>query len=151
MAHESTLGQDVELTFVGPYYDISVASNGDIKTKSSFDTTIITSLFTEARASKDQVVIPENRRGWIGSHNEEFILGSTLWVYGQLRNRKVELNELSTIARLSLKHMIEDNIAKKITASINIEDNKAVLTIRIERPNNQVDYRHYELWENTGV
>ena len=143
--------QDVELTFIGPYYDISIDSSGDLKTEDSFDTNIITSLFTEARASKDQVVIPENRRGWIGSHNEEFILGSTLWVYGQLRNLNIELNELSTIAKLSLDHFIEDDIAKKITASIGIENNKAILVIRIERPNNQVDYRHFELWENTGI
>jgi len=149
MAHEF-VKQDAKLTIVGQLYDISIL-NGDIETEDSFDTPIITSLFTEARAHHDEVVTPERRRGWIGSHNSSFILGSTMWVYGQLRNRQVELNELAGVARLALDHFKEDGRAINVSSSIAVEGNLARLSIRIERPNNRVDYRYYELWENTGV
>ncbi len=142
--------QDAKLTLDGPVYDISVADDGDIETEDSFDTMILNSVFTDARASKDQITTPERRRGWIGSQGEDFILGNTAWVYGQLRNRQAELNELAGVYRLSLEHMVEQKIAIKITSSILVED-AAILSIRIERPNNQVDYRHYTLWENTGT
>jgi phage gp46-like protein len=141
---------DIKLTLVGRNYDISIL-NGDLETENSFESAITTSLFTEARANKDQVVIPENRRGWIGNESEEFILGNTAWVYGQLRNIKSELDELAGVYKLCLLHFVNDNRAKKVSVGINILDNQAILSIRIERPNNQVDYRHYELWENTGV
>jgi phage gp46-like protein len=142
--------QDIKLTLVGSKFDISIA-DGELVTEDSFDTNIITSLFTEARASTDQVITPERRRGWIGTLGEEFILGTTAWVYGQLRHRKTELNELAGIYKLGLDHLIKDNFAKRVSVSINIEDEKAVLSIRIEKPNNSVDYRHFTLWENTGV
>ena len=72
--------QSVVLTKVGNLYDISIDSVGDIESEDSFDSIIITSLFTDARADKNQVVDPSRRRGWIGNVVGEFILGSTIWV-----------------------------------------------------------------------
>ena len=143
--------EDVKLTKVHNYYDISLTDGGDIETEDAFNTLIINSLFTEARANKTQIVVPERRRGWIGSHDSNYKLGSTIWVYGQLRNRNAELNELAGIAKLALKHIVDDGLAIHISSSVSVEDDAAVLNIRIERPNSKVDYRHYELWNNTGV
>ena len=142
---------DAILVDHGSYYDIQIDEMGDIATEDSLDSTILTSLFTEARASEDQVTDPSRRRGWIGNQDGEFILGSTLWVYGQLRNRQVEFNELGGVAKESLLHMISDGRATKITASMTTSEDGPRLSIRIERPNNKVDFRHYFLWEQTGA
>ncbi len=143
--------QDVVLTQVGQTYDISIADNGDLETEDSFDSAIITSIFTEARANKDQVVTPERRRGWMGSQGDDFILGNTAWVYGQFRNRQVELNEIANVIQLGLQHFVEDRIATDVSVSIRPKGTSVILTIIIKRPNNKTDYRYYELWNNTGA
>ena len=143
--------QSVVLTKVGNLYDISINSVGDIESEDSFDSIIITSLFTDARADKNQVVDPSRRRGWIGNVVGEFILGSTIWVYGQLRNRKIEFQEIASAALFSLQHLKDDNRANSINAKMGLDNGKAVLDILIKRPDNKVDHKFFNLWENTGV
>ncbi len=48
-------------------WDIGVDLDGDFLTEDAFDTSIIVSLQTDARADASEVFEPERRRGWPGS------------------------------------------------------------------------------------
>ena len=77
--------KDIVLILENGSFDL-VIENGDFKNEEGFDTAIWVSLFTDARASESQVLIPENRRGWLGnlvSDVEERQLGSFLWLVEQ--------------------------------------------------------------------
>lgn len=145
-----SIKQDVKLTFIGPNYDISIANNGDIETEDSFEASIMTSLFTDRRADPSEVLEPERRRGWIGSHDKKFKLGSKLWLYSQIRNRQIETISIPDEASNALSHFVSDGLAISIISSMEIIGDKAILSIDITRPNSKVIARHYELWNNTG-
>lgn len=142
--------QDVKLTFIGPNYDISIGVDGDIKTEDSFEASILTSLFTDARADDTEVIEPELRRGWIGSHDQEFKIGSKLWLYSQIRNRVVDQLNIPSEAFNALEHFIDDERATSVKTSIEIIDGRSNLRIDIARLNNKVIVRYYDLWNNTG-
>jgi len=143
--------QDAKLTNHGRYYDIELDASGDIATEDSFEAAIVASLFIDRRAESSEIVIPERRRGWIGSHDREYKIGSKLWLYNQIRANDVSITNIASEARNALQHFVDDGIANHVSAEVGIEDGKVNLKIRIEKPNNKVDYRYYTLWDNTGV
>lgn len=138
--------QDAKLTDVGGYYDISISADGDIETQDSFDTSIMTILFTDARASESEVSVPENRRGWIGDPN----FGSKLWIYMQVRARQLAANLIAGEVKRALSEFVE-SYATGITTSAKPVVSGIKFDAMITRPNNRVEHRHYTLWNNTGA
>lgn len=145
-----TAKQDAKLKRVGQLYDISVSFDGDVETEDSFDSAIISSIFTDDRAQPSQMPIPERRRGWIGNSDSDYKLGSLLWLYQNTRLLPAEINQIPSVVVNCLNHFVEDGLIKKVSASVNIENQKLILSVRLERHNNKVDYRFFDLWENTG-
>lgn len=145
-----TAKHDVKLKVVGQLYDIEIDSDGDIQTEDSFDSAIISSIFTDDRAQPSQIPIPERRRGWIGNMNSSYSLGSLLWLYESTRLNSNESNQIPSVVVNCLNHFVEDQRLKKVSASIERQNQKLILSVRLERHNNKVDYRFFDLWENTG-
>ena len=130
--------QDVKLTYIGPNYDISISAEGDIETEDSFEASILTSLFTDTRADSDEVVEPELRRGWIGSHDQEFQIGSKLWLYSQIRNTVSDQLNIPSVAFIALKHFVDDGLATSVKTNIETIDGRLTLRVDIARLDNKV-------------
>jgi len=133
-------------------YDFSIAANGDILTDDFFDTSILIALFTDKRATAEEMPVTELRRGWIGdeSNADGFEGGSKIWLYEQAKLTRDTLNGLSTEANNALAYFVEDNIAISVLSSADLINGAAGLTITITRPNSRVDRRFFELWNNTA-
>lgn len=133
-------------------YDFSIASNGDILTDDFFDTSILIALFTDKRATAEEMPVTQLRRGWIGDESNEdgFEGGSKIWLYEQAKLTRDTLNGLATEAKNALIYFVEDNIAISVLASGDLIAGVPTLTITITRPNSRVDRRFFELWNNTA-
>ena len=131
------------------FFDFELDDNGDIKTEDFFDTSLIYSLFGERRASSDEVVEPQLRRGWIG--NGDFENGSKLWLFSQARLTRENLNRIQDEAKNALQWLIDDELAvsiDQITATVS--GGRVLLDITIRRSHDKIDRELFELWDNTG-
>jgi phage gp46-like protein len=153
-------GIDAELLSLGDgTYDFQISDDGDIKTAEAFDAAIITSLFTDARASQSEVSPSQLRRGWIGNESTpDFEIGSKLWLYDQARLTQNTVNGVIDAAQQSLQWLVSDSIpatnttiAVSVSATAFVSGGTIQLEITIERPNSQTEKRYFELWQNTGV
>ena len=137
------------------YYDFSLDDNGDIYTADFFDTSLLYSIYGERRASPDEVVEPQLRRGWIGngdpSDADYFENGSKLWLFEQARATRTNFNRIENEAKVSLQWFVDDGYAVSIDDPSTIFVNGSLaLEAIIRRSRDKVDRRLFVLWENTG-
>lgn len=157
----------------GPeFYDISFASDGDFATTDGLNTAIIMSLLEERRALPSEVPVATRRRGWWGNQFGEkvgFEIGSKLWLFHQARLTTDVTAKMRDAANDALTWMIDDNIAIDVNSEVRIlfgqearafiikneiigeapDGGLVALEIRLTRPNGQVEFRFYDLWNNT--
>lgn len=138
------LDTDVYIDF--ETFDCQICS-GDIRTVAGFDSMILTLLFTDARASKDQVTISKKRRGWIGDRNKE-IFRSRLWLKDQSRIEQIDLNEIEEYCLEALSYMTENNICSNIMADA-VKTKRAVGVNLFFEIGQDVLERYVKLWEDT--
>jgi len=135
------------------FFDLRVKDN-DFESVDGFETAIIISLFTDARAPSANVESPERRRGWVGDILTAEIgrdLGSTLWLYEQSRITQNILNQIKQAARESLVWMVEDGIAKDVATAVRQTDTRAIeIDIIIKTLQNRVE-RFSVLWRRTNL
>ena len=132
-------------------YDFSLDANGDIDTEDFFDTSLLYSLFGERRASADEMVDPNRRRGWIGN-TEDFENGSKIWLLSQARLTRDNLNRLQDEAAKSLQWLVDDGYAVSIDQVVaTISNSKVLLDITIRRSRDKIDRKFFTLWDNTGL
>ena len=133
------------------FYDITFDENGDINTADFFDTAILYSLFGERRASKNEIIDPRMRRGWIGNLGA-YENGSKLWLLQQSRITRETINKMRYESHAGLKWLVEDGYAVSIdNIIVSVNNNKMNLDITIRRSNDKVVRKYYTLWENTGA
>lgn len=131
-------------------YDFALDENGDIKTDDFFDTSLLYSLFGERRASPDEVVEPQLRRGWIGN-SDDFENGSKIWLLSQARLTRDTLNRLQDEAEKALQWLVDDGLAVSIDQVVaTVSGGRVLLDITIRRSRDKVDRKFFTLWENTG-
>ena len=134
-------------------YDIAF-ENGDFQLVNSFDTSLIISLFADARATASQVPQSQLRRGWWGNQFDKdyplFEMGSKLWLLYQARNTQNTLNNAIDFARNSLQWLVTNNHAEKVTVTGAITTTGITLTIVIDRGSSVIETRYYDLWNNSG-
>ena len=139
----------------GGIYDLKIGFDGDLETEDTFDTAILVSLFTDARADESQVPESHRRRGWIGNENTpDFEIGSTLWVdLEQGRITRAALNRIEEGARRALQWFVDDELAVAVSDVLAISPaaGKLTLELTIQRTTSKVEKRHFELWNQTGV
>ena len=142
---------DAKINNFNGYWDFEIDSNGQIGITESFDTSILRSLYGEKRASADEVIEPNLRRGWIGN-DETFENGYKLWLYSQARLTRTNLNRIANEAELALSWLVEDNYAYSIdNVTTEIIEGRVLLRAKIRYTNDVAENLYLPLWQNTGV
>lgn len=146
---------DVKLTAsANGGFDLSIV-DGDIEGTPGFDTAIWVSLFSDARATASQVVIPEYRRGWPGnlvSTVNGRDLGGLLWLVDQRRLNQKTLNEAVDYTRGALNWFLEDGIAQNVEVDGEIVPASGIqLNVTITSFNGDTETHYVKLWEVTGA
>jgi phage gp46-like protein len=135
-------------------YDLVVGDNGDFEQEDGFDTAILVSLLTDARAPADIVKQPENRRGWMGnieSPVENRELGGLLWLIDQRRLTQETLNDARDYATKALNWFVTDGLAKAVEVTGEIVPRSGIaLTIIITTLDGRTQSHYVPLWEVTG-
>lgn len=132
------------------FYDFQLDDDGDILTADFFDTAILYSLFGERRASANEMVDPQRRRGWIGN-GPDFENGSKLWLLSQARITRETLNRLEDEAKKALKWLVDDQLAESIDGvSAYLHGGRVMLEVTIRRSRDKVIRKSFDIWENTG-
>ncbi len=132
--------------------DIQLDSTGDIAHEDSWDTAIYVSLFTDARATEDQMPIPERRRGWGGNERTPGQqMGGLLWLFEQPRMDRDLANALEDAADGALQWMVTEGYARSVKSTVTLINTERLnLAIRIVHVDGRVEEPLFELWENTG-
>lgn len=145
--------REIKLEMNNGIFDI-VIENGDFANEDGLDSNIWVSLFTDARADVSQVLVPENRRGWMGnlvSEIPERQLGGLLWLAEQRRLNQDTLNENIDHVRKSLEWMIIDGIAVEMDVIGQIIPRTGIAANVTITSKDGVTSNHYiELWRLTG-
>ena len=148
------MSQDIMLENIGAgIFDLVVVDNV-LSTVTGFETAILVSLLSDARASSSSVGLPSRRRGWVGNietadTGRQF--GSRLWTFHQARLTESTLNGLSVAAQEALSWMIEDGIARSVSAVAEKTDiSEATIEIVIVTPVGSEE-RYAFTWRQTGA
>ena len=139
---------DAVLNTTRGYYDISII-DGQIDVAEFFDTSLLYSIFGERRASPEEVIEPQLRRGWIG--NDDYENGSKIWLLYQSRLTRDVLNRLEDEAYKALQWLVDDGFAVSIDdVVVSLSGGRVLLDVTIRRSRDKVDRRNFVLWDNTG-
>ena len=119
--------------------------NGDLEREEGFETSVLISLYTDARASEDDNVDdPNDLRGWVGDllpSNDDSI-GSKLWLLDRSKATQENANKAKQYVQQALNWMIEDGVASKIDVVTSIvgyeETKKLVLNITIYKDSDKI-------------
>jgi phage gp46-like protein len=128
------------------YFDIEIDGK-DFKSVSGFETAIDFQFFIDKRSTKNEVTIARNRQGWLGdlmTKQNNYEVGSFIYLKNQARNTVNDKNEISTYAKDSLQYFIQIGSAKNITAFVNGDNIEGKIII----DNNNIN-RFSRIWNNT--
>ena len=133
-------------------FDIGIGSDGDLLATDGFDTSILLSLGTDARASESEVQDSIKRRGYVGDEffdNENFNHGSKLWLLEQARVTNDTRNSAVNYAELALQWFVDENYLDSVTASGLLSPTQITISIKgITREGNTESFS-YQVWNNT--
>lgn len=147
--------KDIKLHYFGNtnFFDISF-KDGDIELDDSFNSTIITSLFSDARADESEIKQPQNRRGFWGdeiSDDPTDPYGSKLWLLDQSRLTDNTVLNARDYARLSLNWFVKTGLSRLIEVKVTKFGLSTIrLFIKIINNDNSVEQKYYDMWRNTG-
>ena len=135
-------------------FDLAL-EGGQLVTDDGLMTAIIVSLFTDARASADDV-LPEpgsDRRGWWGdmlSPVAAWQMGSKLWLLAREKQVPAVLARARDASRAALGWLIEDGIASSVEVSARFPRQGWLgLVIEIVRPNGPARQKYDFAWNAT--
>ncbi len=145
--------QDIKLVpDTAGLYDISI-EDGQIAGIDGFQTTLVVSLFTDARAPESIVPNAYQRRGWVGdilkASTGDFT-GSNLWLLDQARmtSRTKQSAELYIID--SLQHLVDNKNAKTVNVSVVMGQRSIDIETEIRITENSTE-RYNTLWRLTNA
>jgi len=103
-------------------FDISIdADTADFVTTNAEDSALIVSLFSDRRATGDEVADAMKRRGWIGDLVSDVPgdrHGSGLWLYEQRRLTEDVATGVRLEAEHALRWMIEQGLLRTVSATV---------------------------------
>jgi phage gp46-like protein len=146
---------DIRFNFENCRGDIAI-DRGDLALDGSLRTAVIISLFTDRRAEDDDLVDPNDRRGWWGdllSDVADDKVGSRLWQLGRAKTVQETLNLAEEFAKESLDWMIEDGIASAIECTAEFVGKGFIgIGIKITKPDGKTEtFKFSELWAESGL
>ncbi|WP_431297276.1 phage GP46 family protein [Rahnella sp. PAMC 25559] len=127
-----------------------VEASGDLQEGDDLHTAILISLFTDRLARVDDDFDGEDRRGWWGDVDQDYPVGSRLWL---LRRQKLTVstaNKAENYASEALKWLIDDGVVASITPVTQIVyPNRLNLVITYQKPGfSAVTKRYFWVWES---
>jgi len=149
---------DLSFVFTGQETDLSLLL-GDINTDAGLETAVSISLFTDRRASNDDVRLYEfladgtnDKRGcWIDSYPDidGDLIGSRLWLLFREKSQQGVINRAKEYITEALQWMLDDGVAKIIESDILFVDRETLLIkLFITRPSgDKVNLRFTLAWE----
>ena len=130
-----------------------VISANDIDIDDGLETSVVISLFTDARAQDGTEIIDgtDDPRGfWGDTFNDDVDdqTGSLLWTLEREKQTTLVLRRAEQYCRDALVWMIEDRVASQITVVAEIVDDGILgLNIQIQRPSDDaIKYRYDYAW-----
>lgn len=134
-------------------YDVRIGDDGDFVPIYGFDTAIIMSLLSEARADTGDVNQTEQRRGWIGNETPTIPgleVGSKLWLECQSRRTLQTKNAVVDHAKRCFDWLVPDYLdAVDVTGNLSVDG--ISITVIPTYKSGKTDKLLFELWNNTGV
>lgn len=133
-------------------YDISI-EDGQIASVDGFQTTIIVSLLTDARAPASLVPNAHLRRGWVGDilkATKNKTTGSTLWLLDQARMVSKTFSQAELYAIDALQHLVDNGNTKSVNVEV-VPSQKSIdiqTEIKIDENNTE---RYNTLWRLTNA
>lgn len=146
--------QDVRLIEIATGVFDLVVVDSVLDTVDGFETAIMVSLLSDARASAANVLTPSKRRGWVANiltADTGRQYGSRLWTFHQARLTPGILNDISIAAQESLNWMVQDGIAKSVsTTAVKTGIKEVNIDINIITPTG-TEERYAFTWRQTGA
>jgi len=133
-------------------YDLTI-TNGDFTSNDGLDTTILLALFVDKRAEPSEIAEASLRRGWIGNEQneeEDYEIGSKLWLLYQSRLIDKTLNLAIDFVRDCFIWMIPDQLVKDIIVTGEIKSQNITITVNFVRFDDSSFTLQFDLWENTS-
>lgn len=129
--------------------DLAV-SETDIETDAGLQSAIMISLFTDKRASVDELPAGEtDQRGYWGDALEEdgSSLGSKLWLLDRSKITNKELDRAKAYCEEALKWLIDEKIASSVTVTVERRGDKRFIVVEVARKNG-TDAKFSYVWNN---
>lgn len=133
-------------------YDLIIGDEGDFTATEGLDTTVLSSILSDARASESEVGLAAYRGGWLGNTVPVIVdkqLGGLLWTLEQRRRTTDNLNLSVDAVQKSLDWLVESNIAKSVECSGVLSPDGAIISVVITSLSGEVDSIYVPLWKAT--
>lgn len=131
-------------------YDIQI-SGSDFASVEGMETAVITSYFTDVRASAVQVQNAQDRRGWVGNILSDIgrELGGLLWILDQSRITNDTLNFAKVHAKDSLQWMIDDGLARSVRITVSRSGTRGIVILTDILSIDNTILRYVTLWRRS--
>lgn len=125
-------------------------ASGDLQSGDDLETAILISLFTDRLAREDDDYDGDNRRGWWGDQDQDYPIGSRLWLLNRQKLTLVVANKAQDFAAEALKWLTDDGVVASITPVTQIVyPNRLNLFITYQKPGQDaVSKRYFWVWES---
>ena len=117
------------------WFDV-LLKDGDLVTDEGLESAIVLSLFIDRKAEADDVTDDDDKRGWWadGIDGDDDLIGSRLWLLERSKTESSIPSSAELYAEEALEWMLEDGVAKSVTASARRIDKMLALEIHVRRP-----------------
>lgn len=133
-------------------YDLVLGDYGDLEGTEGFDTAVLTSILSDARASEVEITQAKNRGGWLGDLVpviEGYVLGSLLWTYEQKKRLTATLNGAIDAVEKSLLWVTELGYAKALSVTGRLIPEGGEISVEITSFSGEVDIINVPIWKAT--
>ena len=125
---------------------------GDIAADDGLETSVLISLFSDARATQDMIAIEDrdgDLRGFWGDVDTQENTGSLLWTIKRAKQMTKTLADAREYCQKALAWMVEDKVADKVVVTVEYTQ-RGWMAIQVDiyrtRSNNPVTYRYNYEW-----
>lgn len=120
--------------------------NGDFKQANYLETAVLVSLFSDRRATDDELNTysrgnskPELNRGlWIDTYRVDIQYGSGFWLLYREKKQQETLSRFQDYSKQALQWLINDGVAKDVEAEAEFVGETLNLVVTITRENNEL-------------
>lgn len=134
--------------------------NGDFRQANYLETAVLVSLFSNRRASDDELETysrgstkPELNAGlWIDTYRDAIKYGSGFWLLYREKKTQETLSRFEEYSREALQWLIDDGVAKSVNASASFVGDLLTLIVTITKENNEAFVATFDfVWDELRV